>query len=153
RRRTAHHHACTVIQSRPQVTRFLEVEQWLVDLPRETESVADLQRKIPKAAAKMLAQQFRRVRKRARKFAGLDATQRHRLRIACKTMRYNAELLGQLFSRHDVKVFIKRLKALQDDLGALNDVRTAHHLLGQLQRKRPVLASATGEVLGWRDRE
>ena len=41
------------------------------------------------------------------------------------------------------------LKPLQDALGALNDVRGAHELLGSEKGRKAI---AAGEVLGWMDR-
>jgi CHAD domain-containing protein len=100
----------------------------------------------------MLAKQFKKVKKRGRHFERLDDEARHQLRIACKTLRYTAEIFGSFFGRHKLKSFIALLKPLQDDLGELNDIRTAHELLESQRLTKPV-AAAANEVLGWWDRE
>ena len=44
---------------------------------------------------------------------------RHRLRIACKNLRYNVELYGELCGRKNRDAFLKKLKPVQDSLGWL----------------------------------
>jgi triphosphatase len=149
RAQSAHARATHAVLS-PAATRVvLELWRWFEHLETPL-----LQVKLRDAAGPLLDKQFRRMRKRAKGFADLDAEKRHRLRIACKNMRYTAELFGQLYPRKAAKRFLKRLKPAQDGLGALNDVRGAHALLTELSRDHPRrVALPAGKVLGWLDRE
>lgn len=58
----------------------------------------------------------------------------HKLRIACKNLRYSSELLSSLFSLHSGKQRLKILVKLQNTLGKLNDNTVAIHLLQELNR-------------------
>ncbi|WP_447952568.1 CYTH and CHAD domain-containing protein [Sphingopyxis chilensis] len=79
---------------------------------------------------------YRRARKRGRKLAGLDDADRHEARKAAKKLRYAAEFLGSLFvrkrDRRRYAEFIASLQALQDQLGALNDLAMAALVLEKL---------------------
>ncbi|SFU96863.1 CHAD domain-containing protein [Pseudoduganella namucuonensis] len=76
----------------------------------------------------------RRLRKRARKAAqagGEDAAARHLLRIAAKKARYAAEFFHDLLPGKRVERYVGALSALQDRLGALNDMAVADGLLSE----------------------
>jgi len=107
----------------------------------------------------------RKLLKRGRKFEKLSTAERHRVRIAVKKMRYVVEFFGELFERKTRKRFSKRLAALQEDLGRLNDVAMAETMLVRLTEVGPRsgdaeadqgamrrLALAAGQVLGWHQR-
>jgi CHAD domain-containing protein len=63
--------------------------------------------------------------------ASSDAMQLHQFRIACKKLRYSAEMFGTLFggSRH----YLESLANLQQITGTLNDISVALGLLWQLE--------------------
>ena len=68
----------------------------------------------------------RQVKRRGRGLEGLGVEQRHNLRIRAKRLRYAIEFFGGLHGgRREREAFLKRLKAMQDDLGALNDMAVA----------------------------
>ncbi|GEO36128.1 inorganic triphosphatase [Skermanella aerolata] len=92
----------------------------------------------------LLAKRHRKARKRGAGFADLAPAERHQLRIALKKLRYAAEFFRSLYGDKEVARYLKRLSALQDDLGHLNDVATAEMLMGRLAGE-----SAEGEGL-WR---
>ena len=83
-------------------------------------------------AAQVLDRQRRRVKKRGRGLIGLDAEPRHEVRIEAKKLRYAAEFFGSLFQeekqRRRRKSFVTALEAVQEHLGALNDLATAEEL-------------------------
>ena len=54
----------------------------------------------------------------------------HALRIACKRLRYTLEFFREVLGPN-TKALIKEIVALQDHLGALQDVVVARHILGQ----------------------
>ncbi|SEJ56500.1 Inorganic triphosphatase YgiF, contains CYTH and CHAD domains [Sphingomonas sp. OV641] len=84
-------------------------------------------------AAASLRRLRRRLKKRGQDLDTLDDEQRHRVRILAKKLRYVAEFFESLFTgkkaRRRYKAFRKRLAALQEDLGELNDLATAPALL------------------------
>ncbi|MFD0936530.1 CHAD domain-containing protein, partial [Methylobacterium trifolii] len=77
-----------------------------------------------------------RVRKRGRRLARLDPEARHRVRIAAKKLRYGAEFFASLYpkkkARRRHKALSSALSDLQDHLGALNDLATAHTVMAGL---------------------
>ncbi|HUG60986.1 MAG TPA: CHAD domain-containing protein, partial [Methylomirabilota bacterium] len=106
----------------------------------------------------------RRWTKTARKGRDVDALtaeQRHELRKSFKTLRYALEFLGPLIARRDLKSLTKRVKAAQEVLGYLNDVRGAQTLVSmvdkagrKLSRKQAAAVDrAVGFCLGWHEGE
>jgi len=83
-------------------------------------------------AAQILGKRGKQVSKRGRKLAGADASQLHALRIACKKLRYSAELFAPLYAGAKVKRYLAALAPLQDTLGMLNDIAVARRLLDEL---------------------
>ncbi|MHB1207994.1 MAG: CYTH and CHAD domain-containing protein, partial [Rhodospirillaceae bacterium] len=141
RRRAAHAQAAAHMTS-PAVTRtMLEIGRWFERLAQPAPVKA--------ASRALLTHAFKRLRKKSRDFEGLDADGRHKLRIAGKNMRYAAEVFAPLYDAKAVKRFLRGLKAQQDLLGALNDIRGAHELLAAARGAR--VTAAAGEVLGWFD--
>jgi triphosphatase len=132
--------------------RWFEARGWR-DQPVSRQS-ARLMAPIGEVAPALLQRRYRQTMKRSKRFATLDAEQRHKLRIAIKKLRYLSEFLGELFERREVKAFLRALKPLQEALGSANDVRATHELLtrhgamgdsGEIER-------GAGFVLGWHDR-
>lgn len=82
---------------------------------------------IGKVAAGLLDGRFRPIRRARRPLATMTDTDRHRLRIAAKKLRYAAGFLAPLWkhsARRKAK-FAAQLSRLQDRLGELNDRATA----------------------------
>ncbi|MDB5455908.1 MAG: adenylate cyclase [Caulobacter sp.] len=75
-------------------------------------------------AAHALGRRRRGVLKHGAHLGRLDRAARHHLRIRGKKLRYATEALATLFPEHPKRAerFIDALKALQDGLGALNDL-------------------------------
>jgi len=100
----------------------------------------------------LLEKRYRAVRKRAKKFDRLDAEGRHDLRIVVKKMRYAADVFESIYAKKRVRRYVKRLEALQDDLGLLNDIATAEKLARDLplpKGKEEALKRAAALVTGW----
>ncbi|MFP4359919.1 MAG: CHAD domain-containing protein [Alphaproteobacteria bacterium] len=101
-------------------------------------------------ADRVLAKRAKAVKKSGKNFAELDAEHRHEVRKDLKKLRYAAEFLRGLYPEKPTKRYLKRLSALQDAFGHLNDTATAERLLGALiDPSEPRLAEARGLVLGW----
>jgi CHAD domain-containing protein len=106
--------------------------QFKQDLPAWSEArhweqadLSEKQRKNPdtnidKRARKLLYRLDSRVLETGARLDANDAEQMHQLRIACKTLRYAAELFTPIIPGLDE--YIRHLKQLQYVLGTLNDV-------------------------------
>lgn len=125
---------------------MLEAMLWFEDLPTSRHGRA-LKVRAGDAAPRLLDELFSKVARRARRFARQSVGDRHRLRIACKNLRYNIDLYGALFGARKAGGFLKRLKAVQDDLGQLNDVSRARELLGDLVERSPQKAAARSLIV------
>ena len=77
---------------------------------------------------------MKRVRHAGRGLAALPLPALHELRKDCKRLRYAAEFFLPLFPEKPARHFVKRLSALQEELGTLNDGATAAGLLAHLGR-------------------
>lgn len=98
-------------------------------------------------ALAMLDKRSRQVSRRGTHVASADAARLHLLRIACKKLRYSAEMFGSLFAEAGVKRYVGALSGLQDILGVLNDLAVAERLLDQI--KGPVPVDTLDLVRGW----
>jgi inorganic triphosphatase YgiF len=81
--------------------------------------------------------------------AALDDHGRHKVRIHAKRLRYAADGCASLFDAEAVKRFVDRLKAVQDQLGTLNDIVTAEGLVAGLEPDAAG-AYAAGHLAGLR---
>ncbi|MDP2761463.1 MAG: CHAD domain-containing protein [Sideroxyarcus sp.] len=77
-----------------------------------------------------------------------NPAQLHVLRIACKKLRYDAEMFGSLFADGGSKAYVAELAALQDALGELHDIAVADLLLHELdsRQRRDTLALIRGWI-------
>ena len=121
-----------------------------------SEQAALLLAPIANLAPELIDRCYRRARKRSKRFAEQTPTQRHRLRIALKKLRYIIEFLESLFDENQVRTFVNRLQLLQDCLGHANDVRVAYdlvdELLGETDHDVRAIDRAGGIMLGWHER-
>ena len=101
-------------------------------------------------AAEQLRRRLRKVRKRGKQLAQLDANKRHRLRIQVKKLRYAAEFFSGLFQNKKAmrrqKKFMPALERLQDGLGDLNDIAVDERLIASAAV--PKRAFAAGLLTG-----
>lgn len=114
----------------------------------QNDAAPRLHRPIAELAPQLLDRRRRVVKRRSRGFAGLSGTERHKLRIALKKLRYTAELLTGVYDTDEIRRFTKPIKRLQDDLGAANDRRVAQGIVEGLTERylNPAVAEA-GERL------
>ena len=78
---------------------------------------------------------------------GGDDTARHHLRIEAKKLRYAVEGFASLYGEKAVRRYLRRLRELQEALGALNDLVTAEPLIAALALPSEA-AFAAGELVG-----
>ncbi|HEX3348670.1 MAG TPA: CHAD domain-containing protein [Acetobacteraceae bacterium] len=98
------------------------------DPTAEAESVDDLTR----FATKALDRRFARLTARGEDIRELPATELHVIRIDAKRLRYAAEFFAPLFPGRETRRFLRRLAALQERLGLLNDGAVAAGLLEEI---------------------
>ncbi|HEY8063404.1 MAG TPA: CHAD domain-containing protein [Methylosinus sp.] len=101
-------------------------------------------------AMRSLDRLHRRALKKSRDLAALTPDQRHQARIAFKKARYAAEFFESLFGAHaKARRYLRRTAALQDKLGAVNDLTVAAELLRGLGEADADLAPASAFAIGW----
>jgi triphosphatase len=110
-------------------------------------------------AAEQLARRCRKVRKKGRALAQLDARSRHKFRIETKKLRYATEFFSSLFgSKRAVKrrkQLLAALESLQDALGDLNDIAVHEERISAMgirdRRSNPSRVFAAGLLTGRED--
>lgn len=121
------------------LTAWVETGDWLRAEPARQPAVRFAERALQKRCRKLL--------KDGRGLADLTDEARHKIRINAKKLRYAAEGFQSLFPKKTALRFIDRLKALQEELGALNDIVTAETLMLGLPLGAQA-AFAAGELVG-----
>jgi triphosphatase len=106
------------------IAAWLEAGQWINPQDDRVRARGDIP--IETSAAEQLSRRFRKIRKRGKVLAQLNARDRHKLRIQAKKVRYASEFFASLFpgkkmSRRRGK-FLAALEIAQDCLGDLNDI-------------------------------
>jgi triphosphatase len=131
---------------------ILDCALWLIDGEWRNDN-DDLKRALREGPATAFAQEelarrTRKIVKRTRKLEQLDATGRHKLRIAVKKVRYGREFFASLnpdgLQRKARRKIDHPLKGLQRTLGNLNDMRVhldlAREFVGRHATSRKALA-------------
>lgn len=144
RRKAAVRRAQNAVQSKRFGALTLEVAAWLQaghwTTPQDDQVRDEGDLPIAVYAAEQLTRRWRKLRKKRKALAQLDARSRHRLRIQTKKLRYAVEFFAALFS---TKLATKRLKQLlpvlerlQDSLGELNDIAVDEKRLATMGIRR-----------------
>lgn len=99
-------------------------------------------------AVQALESLHRKALKRAHGIDWHDAEARHRLRIRMKRLRYGCDFFAGSFAGAVARPYGKRLAALQDILGDLNDLAVGRRLLAELAPRgsSPEIAAAAAHV-------
>ena len=123
-----------------EIAAWLETGEWTNpqdDLVRDRGDVP-----IEVSAAEQLGRRWKKIRKKGKAVARLDARSRHKLRIQTKKVRYACEFFASLFAGKRAskrrKKFLPALEHLQDALGDLNDIVVHEQLIAAMgvQRRR-----------------
>jgi triphosphatase len=136
---------------------WLETGQWTKprdDLVRDRGDVP-----VETFAAGQLTRRWRKIRKKGKALAQLDAPSRHKLRILVKKLRYAAEFFASLFpgkrSEKRRDKFLPALERLQAGLGDLNDIAVHEDVITAMGFRRQRLnldrAFAAGVLTGRED--
>lgn len=147
-RAQAHAKAAVAVASKRFRDLVLETTAWVETGAWRARSDGGGHRSAREFAAKALDRRWRKVMKLGKDVKGMDDAGRHRARIAAKQLRYAAEAFAPLFADQAGRRFIKRLKALQDTLGGLNDDAVAATLVARLA---PDDAPAARDLLAARE--
>lgn len=126
---------------------WIETGDWL-------EPLADGGGPAGEFAIQALSARRRKLAKRGQGLMELSDSERHQVRIQAKKLRYAAEAFRPLLKDKPARRLIKKTKALQAALGALNDGATAEALLTSLALEGPALYAAghlAGEVAADQD--
>jgi triphosphatase len=106
---------------------FIEARGWL--RRDDFGQTALLARPLVEAAAEALDRRWKRCARLAEDIDALEGEARHELRKALKKLRYTVEFFESLWPHKKVRPFLRRLKAMQEDFGALQDLATAQTVL------------------------
>jgi inorganic triphosphatase YgiF len=140
-----------------EIAAWLETGQWAAP---QDELVRDrCALPIETFAAGQLSLSRRKLRKKAKSFAELDARRRHKLRIEAKKLRYASDFFSGLFSGKRAgkprEKFLAALEAVQESLGDLNDIAVHESIISAAgMRHRPISrkkAFAAGVLTGRED--
>lgn len=130
---------------------WIETRGWRNDVAAEdlgqfAEPAVNFAERIP-------SEQYAKVLKRGRRFKSLGVEDLHRLRLATKRLRYLGEFLLPLYEdRKSARKFSRGLAALQEQLGAFNDMAITASLLDGLAAEAPDSATAAAAIAGWQAR-
>jgi triphosphatase len=152
----AYDHGLEALDSPRYAKLLLKTALWIEDgawsHEESPEAQTALDEPVVSFAARVLEHRARRVRHAGKGLQRLDPEVRHHVRIEAKKLRYAAEFFEKAFPHADKRRrrYIEALKALQDELGALNDIAVApvvakHGIFG---RGATDLAFTAGEVVG-----
>ncbi|SDB45985.1 CHAD domain-containing protein [Belnapia rosea] len=113
--------------------------------PAEQQALLD--QPLSEFGATLLDKRWHRLRKRGEDIAEHGAEALHEVRLDAKRLRYAAELFAPLWPGKSARRFLRRLAALQEELGLANDVAVARGLVGSLGTGVP--GWAVGAVEGF----
>lgn len=132
-----------------------DLDRFVLSDPLAESTAPNGSRPIGEMARMVIYKRYRRIIKKGRRIT--DATPDealHRLRIDCKKLRYLLEFFTSLFPKDQMKLLIKQLKQLQENLGDFNDLSVQQEfLIHHLQRIKPqsdqtiMLAAAVGGLI------
>lgn len=100
-------------------------------------------------AAKALARRHAALITPGPDIASLPFDALHDIRLHAKRLRYAAEFFSPLFPGRDTRRFLRRLSALQERLGHINDGAVAATLMAELPGRGTARAEAVGVVRGF----
>jgi len=138
-RRAAARKAARALAGSPRMQRFLlGIMRWMHEARWRANPTIEPKpvRSLTRYAEHALARQERRVLRLGAKADWTDASQRHRLRIRVKRLRYACEPFAALYGQARARRYLERLESLQDILGELNDIAVGRRLLAELRSGR-----------------
>ena len=150
KRAAARRRARNVAESPKMQSFLLRALRWVNDGPWQRGRGAEIPLSL--FASQALERLYRKSLKQAQHIDWVDAESRHRLRIRVKRLRYACDFFAACFPGAAAQPYLKRLAALQDILGALNDVAVARRLSGELGQEVAAAAAYVRRTLAARER-
>lgn len=126
---------------------FALAEAWEAAAGGEAETIRN--QSLGEFAAMVIDRRHKRLLSAGEEIDHLEAEELHKIRLQAKRMRYAAELFGPLWGSKATRRFIRRLAALQECLGVLNDGAVATRLMAELAGNGADRALAVGIVRGF----
>ena len=132
-----------------------DLDRFVLSDPLAESTAPNGLRPIGEMARMVIFKRYRRIIKKGRRITDTTPDEAlHNLRIDCKKLRYLLEFFASLFPKDQIKLLIKQLKQLQENLGDFNDLSVQQDfLMQQLQRLKPqsdqtiMLAAAIGGLI------
>ena len=119
---------------------ILSITRWIVGRHWRNTQSSQIRKQMKEKAilfcGDMLAHEQRRLLKRGKKLSAANPNSRHRVRSGIKTMRYASDFFQLLLPSKKLRPFIASLKALQDELGWINDAVVARNLLAEVGEEK-----------------
>ena len=84
--------------------------------------------------------------------ASLRMREKHRIRKQVKQLRYSIEFVALLLDAKALKTYLKKLKAVQENLGHYNDLVVAEALFQQAPEPEAAYSFATGWIAAEKNR-
>jgi CHAD domain-containing protein len=128
---------------------FAAARFWHVASAAVADQAASLPATLPEFAGQVLQQRWKKLASSGNRIEDLDIPALHGVRLRAKRARYAAEMFSTLHQGKASHRFIRRLSALQERLGVLNDGAVASHLLAELGGPAGRHAYAIGIVTGF----
>jgi inorganic triphosphatase YgiF len=104
---------------------------------------------LKKRATRILIRRHEKLIKSGKRLAHATPKERHLVRIAAKKARYATEFFQSLHPAGRVDRYVRRLAALQDALGWLNDAAVADRLLCEIETSHPELSGSASFARGY----
>ena len=141
RRRKARDDVRAALLSRRYARLMLVFAKWLA---RPAEPDPPRAASLRQFAGRILQKRHAQWTRSAQGAAEMSNTERHRVRIGAKRLRYVADGFASLYRRKRMDDYLEALSQLQDDLGRANDAAVAGRLLHELSAPAPFAAFARG---------
>jgi len=126
---------------------WLQALRWHESL--DEAALGALAEPLEKRATKILDRRHEKLIKSGKRLAHGTPEERHQSRIAAKKARYATEFFRSLYPARRVDHYVRRLAALQDALGWLNDAAVADRLLHEINDGHPELAGSASFARGY----
>lgn len=126
---------------------WLQTSRWRESL--DETAIAALAQPLEKRATRILTRRHEKLIESGKRLAHASPEERHQVRIEAKKARYATEFFQSLRPAERVERYIRRLAALQDALGWLNDATVADRSLREIATSRPGLAGSAGFARGY----
>jgi inorganic triphosphatase YgiF len=126
---------------------WLQAMRWHDSL--DEAAVGALAEPLEKRATQILGRRHEKLIKSGKRLAHGTPEERHQVRIAAKKARYATEFFQSLHPARRVDRYLRRLAALQDALGWLNDAAVADRLLHEIEVGHPELTGSASFTRGY----